>query len=277
MKVKKVCIFCNKERKLSKEHLWPDWLKNYVDIKPSDKHINEIHSGAATKRASVEKRLERNGNVIAVKFRVVCQPCNNEWMSEIERKVEHFFKLAMANDIKNIDKTLQRNLAEWIALKTMVAEQSDGKTQVTPTSDLKRFYDTRHIPDYYRIYIGKHNLKSITEYMRHSCTISLDLKGPTQGLNGLSRNTQSFALIFGSVLIYLVACREKDISIHQRLKLNELKVIFPYKKVVDWNTVKALRPHRVTDIAHSLPDLINSDKVLFGGNAHLTGFGSDSN
>jgi hypothetical protein len=266
MSSKKVCIFCSENRKLSKEHLWPEWIRNRISRQSNDKYLNEIYLGEAKQPMSIEKSQEKNGNLATLKFRVVCEVCNNGWMSQLEEKVQPFFELALSEQIGVVDEAMQRCLAEWIAMKIMVAEQSDGKTMVTPPSDLNEFYLSRLIPRYYRIYVGKHDLENNTEYMRHSCTLSRSTSGPKASLGGLEKNAQSVALIFGRVLIYVVACREEDIKLWQRLKLNELKLIYPQKAQISWASVKTTRNNRVTDIAHGLPDLIRSNEVLYGGN-----------
>lgn len=265
MKTKKNCIFCSENGKLSKEHLWPEWIRGRLSTTQDDKYLNEIYSGEAKQKMTLETSKEQNGNLASLKFRVVCESCNNGWMSQIEEKVKPFFSQALSSSIQDVDESMQEYIATWIAMKVMVAEQSDGKTMVTPPGDLKDFYLTKLIPSYYRIYIGKHDLENDTEYMRHSCTLSRKTSGPSQPMKGLERNAQSVALIFGRVLIYLIACREEDIKLWQYLKLNELKCIFPKSKSIRWKSVKTTKKDRVTNIAHGLPDLVRSKHVLFGG------------
>lgn len=265
MNQKKRCIFCQEEKKLSKEHLWPNWLNGYVEKCPKDKYINEIYSGLPKNVPELEKTLERSGNLLTLKFRVVCEECNNGWMSDIEESVKPFFIATMNGENIEIDENTQRSISEWVVLKSMVAEQSDGKTQVTPKKDLKAFYLKRSIPDYFRIYIGNNDLANFSEYMRYSCTVSLDLNGPKNNMEGYERNTQSISIVFGSVLIYVLACRETDVKLWRKLRLNELKLLFPFKKEFSWSTLRTCKKSRITDIAHGLDDLINSKKALFGG------------
>lgn len=265
MKTKKTCIFCSGNGKLSKEHLWPEWIRGRLLAKHDEKYLNEIYSGEAKQEMSLKLSKEQNGSLASLKFRVVCESCNNGWMSQIEENVKPFFSRALSSSIQNVDESMQASIANWIAMKIMVAEQSDGKTMVTPPEDIKEFYLTKFVPSYYRIYIGKHDLENDTEYMRYSCTLSRKINGPSQQMNGLERNAQSVTLIFGSVLIYLIACREEDIKLWQLLKLNELKCIFPKSKCISWKSVKTTKKNRVSDIAHGLSDLIMSKHVLYGG------------
>lgn len=79
----RACIFCGKEGNLSKEHLWPDWLSKMYIRAGDEKHtfgsetyLNKemVHDGV----------YERPGHLFSLKNRVVCQSCNNGWMSEVE-------------------------------------------------------------------------------------------------------------------------------------------------------------------------------------------------
>ena len=139
---KKVCIFCQEPRKLSKEHFWPEWFRVYVDTSESDRYSNKVLEGEAKSTKDVEKSIERNGNLITLKFRVVCGVCNSGWMSQLEKHVKEFFVAVNTGKKPYIDSELQGLLAKWVVMKVMVAEQSENGTQVTPPKDMKSFYES---------------------------------------------------------------------------------------------------------------------------------------
>jgi hypothetical protein len=219
---KKVCIFCQESGKLTKEHFWPEWFRPYVGTNESDKYLSEVHGGEGKNPAVVEKSNERPGNLITLKFRVVCQKCNNGWMSELERQVKDFFASVIGSEKVYIDEQLQNLLSKWIVMKVLVSEQSEEGTQVTPKEDIKSFYDNGRIPEYFRVYLGKHDTENKSDYMRCSYTFSLSDKGPIEPMYGLQRNTQTIAFLLGPVFIYVIACRETSLRIWQKFRLNEV-------------------------------------------------------
>ena len=257
----KLCIFCQNSG-LSKEHFWPNWLRDYLDTSPSDKHTTEVYSGEVNSKAELENKLERSGNLITKKFRVVCAKCNSGWMSKLEEKI----KPIIVSVLKNQDITLNSDeillFSKWIIMKVMVAEQNHQGTQVTPNSDLKSFYDTNEIPDYYRIYISKQRSSHHSGYQRHSCTLGLSKTGPLCDMGGMERNAHTVSFLLGPLFIYVIACREQNIFLWREFKLNHMKCVYPYKKkTLNLKSLKYLDNKRISDIAYGLEDLISKPRV----------------
>lgn len=263
---KKNCIFCQKDGKLSKEHIWPDWYRSYAKPKSTDSYINEIHVGEGKKPSTLIEKIERNGNLITLKLRVVCEKCNNGWMSELENKVKCLLIPIINEKTINIDTKAQRILSEWITMKTLVAEHFQAETIVTLSNDINKFYKTREIPRYFRIYIGKHNNPCQTAYMRHTHTFSSPERVFKQPMYNRQRNTQTILLLFGPLIIYVIACREIDLRIWKFFKLGGLLTIFPTRKnLIKWKKVEVLNQNRLSNIAYSLDDLAKHKKVKYGG------------
>jgi hypothetical protein len=72
----KECAFCPATAKLSGEHLWSDWMN---DLFPGKKRFT-------SKNEKGEIIVDRISDNLDWKAKVVCEPCNNTWMSEIESK-----------------------------------------------------------------------------------------------------------------------------------------------------------------------------------------------
>lgn len=70
------CIFCGKQEKLTKEHVFPNWLSNLY--KNNDLVINEFVG---------DTNLKWLSKIFQHKARVVCKDCNNGWMSDLEKSV----------------------------------------------------------------------------------------------------------------------------------------------------------------------------------------------
>jgi hypothetical protein len=64
------CAFCPSTAKLSGEHVWSDWMNALV---PGEK-----------KFLNMIERTDWSSSTLNWKAKVVCEPCNNGWMSNIE-------------------------------------------------------------------------------------------------------------------------------------------------------------------------------------------------
>lgn len=261
----KVCIFCEGTG-LSKEHFWPDWISSHISKADTDKHITEIHSGDVRSKPELEKKIERQGNLVTKKFRVVCRDCNSGWMSRLEESVKPFILSAMQNKNITLNPEQVAMLARWVVMKVLVAEQNHDGTQVTPTDDRKSFYEDSVIPSYFRVYIARHETDNEAAYHRYSSTLALSESGPLTDLKGMERNTQSVSFLIGSLFFYVVACREENYNLCRHIKLNQLKCIYPFtKNSLNLKTLKIISQPRLAAIANALEDFGNLPHVNYGG------------
>lgn len=264
-KTQKKCIFCQGTG-MSKEHFWPDWLRNHIYTSINDKHTSEFHISEGKNPSVLTRKDERSGHLITKKFRVVCVECNTGWMSKLEEKMKPIILDIINSKTVSLDKTKLEELSRWIVMKVIVAEQSEENTQVTPEMDRIHFYRDIKIPDYFRIYIGKHTTPHNSAYLRHSVTLALSKTGPITALNGMKRNTQTVSFLLGPIFIYVIACREEGCKVWRYFKLNQLKCIFPNtKNIFNSRTLKIINQRRMAIIANSLNDLTSSSIVKYGG------------
>jgi hypothetical protein len=264
MTVKK-CIFCQGYG-MSKEHFWPDWLNLYFNKTNNDKHVSALYSSEGKCPSILLRKNKRPGNLITKKLRVVCETCNNGWMSQLEEKV----KSTLLGIIENKSVTLTEQdlliLSRWIVMKVIVAEQSEEGTQVTPEVDRKIFYENEKIPDYFRVYIARQKTTHESAYLRHSVTLASSPDGPSPSLNGMRRNTQTVGFLIGSLFVYVTAARVDNFNLEGKLNLKHLRCIYPNQGgEVIWNTVKELEQPEMSAIVWALDDLISSSSVKYGG------------
>lgn len=79
MPEQRVCVFCGRAP-VSLEHVWPDWLLT----------IEHGHTGGAEDAYGSERDgVIRSSKGIEATVKRVCEPCNNEWMSDIENASKH--------------------------------------------------------------------------------------------------------------------------------------------------------------------------------------------
>jgi len=70
----KRCLFCDRDRPLTNEHVFPDWLRKLGFTGPGTREIVEDSSTPI---------FQQGGRFTKV-LKVVCGPCNNVWMKGIE-------------------------------------------------------------------------------------------------------------------------------------------------------------------------------------------------
>lgn len=123
----KSCIFCGQTGGISREHIFALWLKEFFPRDQNTKHrfahvawLDEIDP-----RNPNELREVRQGHVGSKKLRIVCQKCNNGWMSALEEKVKSSLPALIVGNRANIVPSGQTLLAAWACKTAMVADHVD--------------------------------------------------------------------------------------------------------------------------------------------------------
>lgn len=107
------CIFCGKQEKLTKEHVFPNWLSNLYEN--NDLVINEFVGDTNIKWLS---------KIFQHKARVVCRDCNNGWMSDLEKSVIPIIKKMILLKKMTIDENSQKILSFWAQKTALMINQS---------------------------------------------------------------------------------------------------------------------------------------------------------
>lgn len=256
------CIFCQRHGNMSKEHFWSDWMAQLFPSEALPAH-HEFVSVKSRKIISVyENTLTRQGGAITKKLRVVCQTCNNGWMSRLEDDVKPFLTPLIRGEPIILDLEQQRTLAEWITLKMMVAEFNIPAEVVIPQIDRDALYLKRIIPSYFRIWaISSNSEKWRSRYIRHNATFSLPGTVPTFKTK---RNTQTIAWGVGKIFIYVMMSTAPGLDLIDFINVHPLvPKLFPYTG----GTLPLLFIRSIDDaagdkMAATLDDLITSPKVI---------------
>jgi len=125
------CAFCPHSAKLSGEHIWSEWMR---DLFPTKKirftSFDEKH----------EILRQWSSNEIDMTAKVVCQKCNNEWMSSLESSHAKpaMAHLIVGNKELTVSETQARGIATFAFKTAVVAEHMKR--------DRRRFYsrEVRH-------------------------------------------------------------------------------------------------------------------------------------
>lgn len=105
----RTCIFCGRGAK-TREHAWPQWI------------LNEFGSrNIEAQRGNLPVRAWR-GPSASVTVKDVCGPCNQGWMSELERTTKPILLPLMQGRRATLGAVEQLTLAAWLVKTCMVFE-----------------------------------------------------------------------------------------------------------------------------------------------------------
>jgi len=129
------CLFC-KSSKLTKEHIWPVWIR---DLFPTQ----DYDAARRSRFTGVDKTWKQS--TIDRTCRCVCGPCNNGWMSEIETRVRPALTPLLLGRVPELGKGNQRRLAVWACLRFYILESSTDSNFVPYSSPAERLmFRTNH-------------------------------------------------------------------------------------------------------------------------------------
>ena len=130
---RRLCIFCNGDGKISKEHVFAEWLRDYFPRYSERTHKSAFISwmDESGPSAPVDRRSKHQGHLGTKKLRVVCSTCNGGWMSNLEGCAKSALPPLMAGQRCNITEGGQKLLATWAAKTAMVAERLLPETDIT--------------------------------------------------------------------------------------------------------------------------------------------------
>jgi hypothetical protein len=110
----KACILCGAKPPppLTGEHIWPDW---YNRQQPGFRY--ELESVLEGGKAVVRPTQSLN-----LKPKVLCVPCNTDWGSKLEERVEPILTPMIRGEAKTLTASEMELISAWFVLKVMVSE-----------------------------------------------------------------------------------------------------------------------------------------------------------
>lgn len=137
------CAFCGEDRKLTKEHVWPEWLIEMLpDPDPDGRNVRKLMTGSP---AGYEERERDEGqSSVPSVVQIVCERhCNNGWMSRLETNAKAIMEPLIFGRRTELRLKEQRLLAFWALKTTMVLEYTDHTTRMATTEQRRALYDGR--------------------------------------------------------------------------------------------------------------------------------------
>ncbi|MGO8964997.1 hypothetical protein [Mycobacterium sp.] len=203
------CVFCGAPAD-SKEHQWPDWLKESTVVERTA--VNHMQHDGGSVPALIDgkpvilahSRLRRHsGPPISKKLKIVCAPCNNGWMSRLEKATKQFLLPMIDGTPTTLDRHQQLILSRWADKMGVVAEFSSPENLISTLADRQRVMDEQD-PNpalYTRVWIGSNGGDLGNAVQKHrSCRVA-DANNLKTGLRGGAR-THLFAV--GHVVLFVL-------------------------------------------------------------------------
>ncbi|MBM0228216.1 hypothetical protein [Micromonospora sp. ATA51] len=143
------CRFCGAtNRQITNEHIWPDWLRDYLPAVRQPGHSERWSSAAGRDRWRQP--------ILTAKVRVVCDGCNNGWMSQLEEAAKPIVGPMVVGQAVELDATAQQIVANWVALKGLVAVHTSNVEQPIPEPHYRRVHAFEGAPpNTMRVWIGR--------------------------------------------------------------------------------------------------------------------------
>jgi hypothetical protein len=149
------CIFCDQPG-LTKEHLWPDWLKHFLPRKATD-HYHTTGSGTMVgdKVFAREPDLKRQtGDIRSRRLKVVCGPCNNGWMSRLQKAAKPKLVPLLRGNWSELSDGECKAISAWAVMFTTIIERLDLNTAAVTAAERMAFHRDQRLPPNWMIWAG---------------------------------------------------------------------------------------------------------------------------
>lgn len=137
-------MFCRKARKMTAEHLFPEWVLELFDRAESELSFWDEEAG--TNRVA--------GRMTEIEVRRVCKGCNEGWMSNIESRVAPILRPFILGDAGELDHAEQLLAAAWVVKTAMVGEWTVPSVHAISQNDRDYVYNHRKPPPLTHIWLA---------------------------------------------------------------------------------------------------------------------------
>ena len=256
------CIFCGGGQ-LSREHIWPSWMKEYLPVYPNNYRQEQFYTFTnKTHLASRSPMLKRQGHTYDKTLRVVCQSCNNGWMSKVEEEAKSILLPLLKSQSFIVNSDAQIILARWMALKMMVAENSQADFRVTPQEERNKLKSSLALPENFKVWIAKCELGGGWDagYLRHSATLTLP------SITEIPKGKNIHSVAIGMSNLFLFAMHSTMPNILEHISFSKSQIIFqvyPIGPTLWWPPTRTLSTEDATKAADSLNAIISQPNVVW--------------
>lgn len=158
------CAFCD-NRNLTNEHVWPDWLRRAA---PSPRqHLRVFRRRTDHTRGGERTERQWDAPPYSTRVRVVCDTCNNGWMSQLEDAVSPLLGPMLHGNTKILDRERQALLAQWVFKTTAMLDFTYPQERAIQDADLRWLYEHRAPPPNVLIWVASYRGAERNSFYRH--------------------------------------------------------------------------------------------------------------
>lgn len=142
-------------------------MHELLPLGPEGKYSGElIDENPKTRAVNRHDKHTKPGELFTKKMKVVCAPCNNEWMSGMEDAVKPLLTPIIKGEAVTLEAGDLELIARWATLKAIASEHDRRNTEVTPQAERTAFMANCAIPPHFNIYLLSHKCPSRIGYVR---------------------------------------------------------------------------------------------------------------
>lgn len=144
---------------MTAEHIFGKWMRDsFPSTFSKTTHMTsftDLRGSSPVSTMAKGKMNNRQGSPHSQQLRVVCETCNNNWMSQLQEAAKIALIALMKNEWSKLDLPSIEAVSAWTSMVTMCLEFSDLKTQVVPPAERRYLMETRTPPPNWVICFGR--------------------------------------------------------------------------------------------------------------------------
>lgn len=249
------CIYCGSYDQMTREHIWADWLKEYIprDMERHSGVSATVHSDQSKSTAKVKRR---EGDFHVRKLKIACKPCNTGWMSRLQTKAKpHLVPMLIGKNI-SLYRAEQTMLAAWTTMFVMTADYLDGDMVSIMPEERAWFKDHQRPPADWRIWIGRYERPATKRRWIHAVLdiVEDEPEFLASGTPQLSHAQTATILLGKQLIIHVMSSPAMPRTVKQWNLLPAaapaMKQIWPIvRRRVDWPGTGVVSGQAVEDLA----------------------------
>lgn len=132
----RTCVFCGAPAG-SQEHVWPNWAAPLLRDEGPLPHLHQVIQEG---RPGEERRYSKDAYSVTVG--VVCERCNNGWMSDLEWRAKPHLKAMLRGHGRAMHQAGLCTLATWALKTSMMVEHMHGaKRHIIPAEEYAYLFE----------------------------------------------------------------------------------------------------------------------------------------
>lgn len=217
------CAFCGAEKKLTSEHIWGDWIKEFVPTTANKHHFGQlIHNKPGM--ADESSKRPRAGDAVNAHAEILCEHCNNVVLGAVQNKSKPRLIPLLKGEQILLGQEAQKQIATWAAMATMTGEflNKDRKQIAIPQAEREAFLNNPEPPAHWRIWLGHYRRWRFPSTYVHTALsiLSADQVAKLDDPDDPPCNVQTTSIILGSLYLHVISADPSNMEYWEKWNWN---------------------------------------------------------